>query len=74
MGDDQSLYDLDAFNKVMYESDMIENNKTYIPVYDREIDAIQAEEGEKYLTGLQDIDTTINNMQTRATEIIEKNK
>ncbi|MDO4331043.1 MAG: hypothetical protein Q4C66_17140 [Lachnospiraceae bacterium] len=74
MGTDQSLYDMDAFNKVMYQSDMVENNRTYMPTYGKEIDAIETEECEKYITGLQDIDTTINNLQTRATEVIEKNK
>lgn len=74
MGEDETLYDMAAFKKVMYESDMVENNKTYVPEYDKEIDAIQGEECERYLTGGQDLDSTMTTMQKRATEIIEKNK
>lgn len=74
MGEDESLYDMESFNHVMNDSGMTFNDRQTVRPYDAQIDDVYSQETEKYLTGVQDIDTTINNLMSGATAIIEKNK
>lgn len=72
MGEDESLYDYDAYQNVM--DSLYQIQPAQFPEYNTEILQVFAEECEMGLTGVQTIDETIENLVTRSNEIIDSYK
>ncbi len=74
VGPDESLYDLDAFKKVVYDPQRVDNIVTRAgPGEDAIIDAF-TQEAEKYFVGGQSLDACLKNTIKQAEDIIAKSK
>lgn len=68
MGEDESLYDFEAFEQVM--NSLYQIQLSQFPEYNAEVMQIFSEECEMGMTGVQTIDKTIENLISRSNEVI----
>ena len=72
MGEDESLYDFEAYKNVMDSIYQIQLSQ--FPEYNTDVMQVFSEECEMGMTGAQTIEQTVANMVKRSNEIIDENK
>lgn len=74
VGPDESLYDLEAFKNVVFDTDRVDNIVSRSGPGESEIIDAFTEEAEKYFVGGQSLDSTLKSTIDKANAIIEKSK